>query len=54
MFFQLVRRLAEHEGITEQLKAENQIVWVGKMNDIRNRVEEIIHNELDLHLKGIK
>ena len=46
MFFQLVRRLAEHEGITEQLKAENQIVWVGKMNDIRNRVEEIIHNEL--------
>lgn len=46
IFFQLVKRLAEREGITEQFKAENQIEWVRQMNSIRNRVEEIIYSEL--------
>ena len=46
MFFQLVKRLAEREGITEQLKAEDQMEWVGQMNSVRNRVEEVIYNEL--------
>ena len=46
MFFQLVKRLAEQEGVTERLKAENQMEWVGRMNGIRNRTEEIIYNEL--------
>lgn len=45
MFFQLVNRLAEQESITEQLKAENQMEWVRRMNNIRNRAEEIIYNE---------
>ena len=43
-FFQLVKQLAEQEGITEQFKAENQMEWVGRMNNIRNQVEEIIYN----------
>ena len=46
MFFQLVKRLAEREGITEQLKAEDQMEWVRQMNSVRNRAEEIIYNEL--------
>ena len=40
MFDRLVRQLAEREGVTEQLKAENQMLWVKKMNSIRNRAEE--------------
>lgn len=40
MFFQLVTRLAEQEGITEQLKVENQMEWVKQMNNICNRVIE--------------
>lgn len=40
MFFQLVKRLAEQEGITEQLKVENQMEWVKQMNNICNRVIE--------------
>lgn len=46
MFFQLVKQLAEQEGITEQLKAENQMEWVGQMNSIRSRAEEIVYSEL--------
>lgn len=46
MFDQLVRQLAEREGVTEQLKANNQILWVKKMNSIRNRTEEIVNHEL--------
>lgn len=38
--------MAEREGFTEQLKAENQIEWVGRMNNIRNRATEIINREL--------
>ena len=46
MFSQLVKQLAEQEGITEQLKVENQMVWVGRMNNVRNRAEELIYREL--------
>ena len=46
MFFRLVKQMAEREGVTEQLKAENQLEWVGKMNNIRSRAVEIIDVEL--------
>ena len=42
----LVTQLAEKEGINEQLKSQDQIAWVGAMNSIRNRAEEIILQEL--------
>lgn len=50
MFSRLVKQLAEKEGITEQLKAENQVLWVGKMNNIRNRAVEIVNAELIFEL----
>ena len=37
LFFQLVKQLAENEGVTENLKSENLMLWVRKMNNIRNR-----------------
>ena len=46
MFFQTVKQMAEHEGITEQLKADSQMEWVGRMNNICDRVTEIINVEL--------
>ena len=46
MFSALVKQMASAEGITEQLKAENQIEWVGQMNNIRNRATEIVNGEL--------
>ncbi len=42
----LMKQFAEQENITEELKASNQIEWVCRMNNIKNRVEEIIFNEL--------
>jgi hypothetical protein len=42
----LVRQLAEKEGVTEKLKAENQMEWVRGMNNIRNRAEEVVLNEI--------
>lgn len=46
MFFRLVEQMAEREGVTEQLKAENQIEWVGRMNNICSRAAEIVNAEL--------
>lgn len=46
MFDRLVKQLAKQEGVTEQLKADNQILWVARMNIIRNRAEEIVNNEI--------
>ncbi len=46
MFDRLVKQLAKQEGVTEQLKADNQILWVARMNNIRNRAEEIENNEI--------
>ena len=43
---QLISQLAQQEGVTEQLKAENQMEWVAQMNNIRNRADEIVLNEL--------
>ena len=46
MFDQLMKQLAEKEGITEQLKAQDQMAWVGAMNNIRNAAEEIVNAEV--------
>ncbi len=46
MFFRLVDNMAKSEGITEQLKAENQMEWVGRMNNIKSRAREIVNTEL--------
>ena len=45
-FDRLKKQLAEKEGITEQLKAQDQMAWVGATNNIRNRAEEIILREM--------
>ena len=46
MFDRLVKQLAKQEGVTEKLKADNQILWVARMNNIRNRAEKIVNNEI--------
>ena len=46
MFSCLVKQLAEKEGVTEALKAENQMLWVQKMNSIRNAAMEVVSSEL--------
>ena len=46
MFFRLVKELGEKEGITETLKAENQMLWVQRMNAVRETATEIVNNEL--------
>ena len=46
MFFRLVKQMAEREGVTEQLKAQNQMEWVRRMNNIRNRAAEIVNTEI--------
>lgn len=46
MFLRLVKGLAEKENITEELKATDQMLWVQKMNNIRNRATEILNSEL--------
>ena len=48
MFDRLVDQLSEKEGITEQLKAENPMLWVQRKNNIRNRAMEIVNRELIL------
>jgi len=45
-FWLITKQMAEVEGVTEDLKAQNQMEWVGKMNCIRDRAEEIIREEL--------
>lgn len=46
MFERLTRQMAIAEGVTEQLKTDNQMAWVGKMNSIRNRAAEIINTKI--------
>lgn len=46
MFLRLVKQMAERENITEQLKTENQMLWIGRMNEIRARAREIVNAEL--------
>lgn len=45
-FERLVRQMAEREGVTEQLKAADQMEWVGCMNNIRNRAIEVVNTEI--------
>ena len=46
MLDHLVKQMAQREGITEALKAQDQMAWVGAMNSIRNRAEEIVNAEV--------
>ena len=46
MFSLLVKQMAESEGVTEQLKADNQIEWVGRMNNICQRPAELVNTDL--------
>ena len=46
MFHRLIEEMAQKQGVTEQLKAGNQLEWVQKMNSIRNRAVEIVNTEL--------
>lgn len=46
LFLWLVKELAEKENVTEDLKAADMILWVQKMNNIRNRATEVVNSEL--------
>ena len=46
MFFRLVKQMADREGVTEQLKADNQMEWIGRMNNIRQRATEVVNEEI--------
>ena len=46
MFSRLVRQMAETEGITEKLKADDMMSWVGRMNSVRNRAAELVNTEI--------
>ena len=46
MFSQIVKQMAEREGVTENLKADNQMEWVAQMNNIRSRATEMINADL--------
>ena len=46
MFSQLVKQMAESEGVSEQLKADNQMEWVDRMNNYRSRAIEIVNHDM--------
>ena len=46
MFFGLIKQMTEREGVTEKLKAENQMEWVAQMNKIRGRSTEIVNHDI--------
>ena len=46
MFSRLLKQMAEREGVTEQLKADAQMEWVARTNNIRSRATEIVNNEI--------
>ena len=46
MFDRLMTQMSEREGVTEHLKAEDQMLWVQRMNSIRFRAEEIVRKDL--------
>ncbi|MBS5333961.1 MAG: TnpV protein [Firmicutes bacterium] len=46
MFSRLVKQMAEREGVTEKLKADNQMEWVARMNNIRSRATEIVNHDI--------
>ena len=45
-FNRLVKQIAEREGVTDKLKADNQMEWVARMNNIRNRATEIVNHDI--------
>lgn len=51
MFERLVKQMAAAEGVTEQLKAADQMAWTGKMNSIRNRAIEIVNSEIIFYMR---
>ena len=46
MYQLLIKQVAEKEGVTEQLKAENLMLWIQQMNNIQNKVKEIVNTEI--------
>ena len=50
LFNETVKSLAEKENVTEELKAKNPMMWVQKMNNIRNRATEIVNGEVIYHI----
>ena len=46
MFLRLIDQMAAGEGITEQLKAQDQMLWVQRMNNIRDRAMEVVNSDL--------
>ena len=46
MFFRLVKQMVKRDGVTEQLKVDNPMVWVARMNNIRSRATEIVNNDM--------
>ena len=46
MFYRLVKEMAASDDVTEQLKADDQMLWVARMNNIRNRAMEIVNTEI--------
>ena len=46
MFLRLVKQMAEREGVTEKLKADNQMEWVARMNNIRRRATEVVNKDI--------
>ena len=46
MFSRLVKQMAEREGVTEHLKAKNQMEWVARINNIRNRAKEVVNTDI--------
>lgn len=46
LFLRLVKQMAERKGVTEKLKADNQMAWVARMNDIRSRATEVVNTDL--------
>ena len=46
MFARLIKQMAEREGMTEQLKADNQMEWAARMNNIRSRATEIVNHDI--------
>ena len=47
MFVRLVKQMVEREGVTEQLKVDNQMEWIARMNNIRNRITEIVNHNIN-------
>lgn len=46
MFFRLVKQMAKHEGVTEQLKSDNEMEWVAQLNNIHSRATKIVNNDI--------